>query len=108
MEMPCKSPGCAGKVRVDVNDKVKGNFRFSQLESHRIMVKVSDAIPEGATVGKLEIVQPEHAEVQKQVVMFQKNAQGKVSHTDRFYLTCDAIPPAPQHTLPYEIEIEDE
>lgn len=105
--MPCKSPGCPGKVKVDVNDKVKGTFRFSLFESHRILIKASNAFPEGNTVGVLEIVQPEHAEVLRQVVMFQKNAQGKVSHTDRFYLTCNVLPPN-QHTLPYEIEIEDE
>ncbi len=103
--MKCKSPGCLGNVKVDVDDKVTGNFRLSQLHNESILVKVDRVIPNDKTVGVLKIIQPEHAEVKEQVVMFQKNIQGKVYHADRFYLTCDAIP---SHTLPYEIKIEDE
>lgn len=104
MRMKCKSPGCPGHVEVDVDDKVVGNFRISRLHNDAILVTAEDAIPDDKTIGLLKIVQPEHAELKRQVVMFQKNKQGKVFHTDRFFLTCDAVP---SHTLPYDIKIED-
>ena len=105
MKQKCKSLGCPGEVEVNIDDKVIGNFRMVSRQDAPILVTVIAPLPENTTVESLPVVQPDHAEIKKQVVLFQRRSGEKLAHTDRFFLTCNNIP---AHTLPYEITIEDE
>jgi hypothetical protein len=93
MQYPCKSPGCPGFVEFDPDDdsdKVPGNFSVQYLENSEFKFKIKGPIMVGKTIGSMKLIQPDHAEVKEQVIIFEKDYEADLFKRQRFYLTCNA------------------